>query len=73
MTRVAAFDCGTNSLRLLIADLDPESGAMTELAAARSTGWPAVSGAPVGSRSATACAVATTSWSSVVVVIRWPF
>ena len=31
MTRVAAFDCGTNSLRLLIADLDPESGAMTEL------------------------------------------
>ncbi|HEY0904346.1 MAG TPA: Ppx/GppA phosphatase family protein [Marmoricola sp.] len=31
MTRVAAFDCGTNSLRLLVADLDPESGAMTEL------------------------------------------
>jgi exopolyphosphatase / guanosine-5'-triphosphate,3'-diphosphate pyrophosphatase len=30
-TRVAAFDCGTNSLRLLIADLDPESGEMTEL------------------------------------------
>ena len=26
MTRVAAFDCGTNSLRLLIADLDVESG-----------------------------------------------
>ena len=26
MTRVAAFDCGTNSLRLLIADLDLESG-----------------------------------------------
>jgi exopolyphosphatase/guanosine-5'-triphosphate,3'-diphosphate pyrophosphatase len=24
MTRVAAFDCGTNSLRLLVADLDPE-------------------------------------------------
>lgn len=25
-TRVAAVDCGTNSLRLLVADLDPESG-----------------------------------------------
>jgi len=31
MTRVAAFDCGTNSLRLLIADLDPGTGEMTEL------------------------------------------
>lgn len=31
MTRVAAFDCGTNSLRLLIADLDARSGEMTEL------------------------------------------
>jgi exopolyphosphatase / guanosine-5'-triphosphate,3'-diphosphate pyrophosphatase len=31
MTRVAAFDCGTNSLRLLIADLDAESSEMTEL------------------------------------------
>jgi exopolyphosphatase/guanosine-5'-triphosphate,3'-diphosphate pyrophosphatase len=31
MTRVAAFDCGTNSLRLLIADLDRETGEMTEL------------------------------------------
>ncbi len=31
VTRVAAFDCGTNSLRLLVADLDPESGEMTEL------------------------------------------
>jgi len=30
-TRVAAFDCGTNSLRLLIADLDAERGEMTEL------------------------------------------
>lgn len=29
-TRVAAFDCGTNSLRLLIADLDPATGAMVE-------------------------------------------
>jgi exopolyphosphatase/guanosine-5'-triphosphate,3'-diphosphate pyrophosphatase len=29
--RVAAFDCGTNSLRLLIADLDTERGEMTEL------------------------------------------
>ncbi len=26
MTRVAAIDCGTNSLRLLVADLDPASG-----------------------------------------------
>lgn len=26
MTRVAAIDCGTNSLRLLVADLDPETG-----------------------------------------------
>lgn len=31
MTRVAAFDCGTNSLRLLVADLDPETGTATEL------------------------------------------
>lgn len=30
MTRVAAFDCGTNSLRLLVADLDAGTGAMTE-------------------------------------------
>ena len=30
MTRVAAFDCGTNSLRLLIADLDVEAGTMVE-------------------------------------------
>jgi exopolyphosphatase/guanosine-5'-triphosphate,3'-diphosphate pyrophosphatase len=31
MTRVAAFDCGTNSLRLLIADLDVKAGTSTEL------------------------------------------
>ena len=31
MTRVAAFDCGTNSLRLLVADLDPVSGTADEL------------------------------------------
>jgi exopolyphosphatase/guanosine-5'-triphosphate,3'-diphosphate pyrophosphatase len=31
LIRVAAFDCGTNSLRLLVADLDPASGEMTEL------------------------------------------
>jgi exopolyphosphatase/guanosine-5'-triphosphate,3'-diphosphate pyrophosphatase len=31
VTRVAAVDCGTNSLRLLIADLDPRTGEMTEL------------------------------------------
>lgn len=30
MTRTAAFDCGTNSLRLLIADID-EDGTMTEI------------------------------------------
>jgi len=30
MTRVAAFDCGTNSLRLLIVDLDPATGAAVE-------------------------------------------
>lgn len=30
LTRVAAFDCGTNSLRLLVADLDATTGAMTE-------------------------------------------
>lgn len=29
--RVAAFDCGTNSLRLLIADLDPATGSQHEL------------------------------------------
>lgn len=31
MTRVAAIDCGTNSIRLLIADLDPETGHITDL------------------------------------------
>jgi len=31
MTRVAAYDCGTNSLRLLVADLDPEKGKAREL------------------------------------------
>jgi exopolyphosphatase/guanosine-5'-triphosphate,3'-diphosphate pyrophosphatase len=30
-TRVAAIDCGTNSIRLLVADLDAEAGAETEL------------------------------------------
>lgn len=29
--RVAAYDCGTNSLRLLIADLDPATGAAEEV------------------------------------------
>ncbi|WP_171163211.1 Ppx/GppA phosphatase family protein [Streptomyces sp. I05A-00742] len=31
MTRVAAIDCGTNSIRLLVADLDPATGAFEEL------------------------------------------
>jgi exopolyphosphatase / guanosine-5'-triphosphate,3'-diphosphate pyrophosphatase len=31
MTRVAAIDCGTNSIRLLIADIEPESGLLTDL------------------------------------------
>jgi exopolyphosphatase/guanosine-5'-triphosphate,3'-diphosphate pyrophosphatase len=31
MTRVAALDCGTNTLRLLVADLDPGSGTADEL------------------------------------------
>ncbi len=30
MTRVAAIDCGTNTIKLLVADLDPESGQMVE-------------------------------------------
>lgn len=30
-TRVAAIDCGTNSIRLLVADLDPETGEFHEL------------------------------------------
>jgi len=30
--RVAAYDCGTNSLRLLVADIDVATGQMTELA-----------------------------------------
>ncbi len=31
MTRVAAIDCGTNSLRLLVVDLDPATGRAAEL------------------------------------------
>jgi exopolyphosphatase/guanosine-5'-triphosphate,3'-diphosphate pyrophosphatase len=30
MTRVAAIDCGTNSIRLLVADHDPVAGTMTD-------------------------------------------
>jgi len=32
MTRVGAIDCGTNSIRLLIADVDRDSGSLTDLA-----------------------------------------
>ncbi|MGW2656923.1 Ppx/GppA phosphatase family protein [Streptomyces sp. NPDC001478] len=31
MTRVAAIDCGTNSIRLLVADADPATGGLVEL------------------------------------------
>ncbi|MGW4852243.1 Ppx/GppA phosphatase family protein [Streptomyces sp. NPDC004288] len=31
MTRVAGIDCGTNSIRLLVADLHPETGELVEL------------------------------------------
>jgi exopolyphosphatase/guanosine-5'-triphosphate,3'-diphosphate pyrophosphatase len=30
-TTVAAIDCGTNSIRLLVADIDPATGALTDL------------------------------------------
>ena len=29
--RVAAIDCGTNSIRLLVAELDPAAGELTDL------------------------------------------
>jgi exopolyphosphatase / guanosine-5'-triphosphate,3'-diphosphate pyrophosphatase len=32
VTRVAAVDCGTNSIRLLVADADPDSGRLSDLA-----------------------------------------
>ena len=31
MTRVAGIDCGTNSIRLLVADVDPATGALVDL------------------------------------------
>ncbi|TFH70532.1 exopolyphosphatase [Cellulomonas sp. HD19AZ1] len=31
MTRVAAIDCGTNSIRLLVADVDPGAGTLVDL------------------------------------------
>jgi exopolyphosphatase / guanosine-5'-triphosphate,3'-diphosphate pyrophosphatase len=31
LRRVAAVDCGTNSIRLLVADVDPEAGTLTDI------------------------------------------
>jgi exopolyphosphatase / guanosine-5'-triphosphate,3'-diphosphate pyrophosphatase len=31
MTRVGAVDCGTNSIRLLVADIEPSTGALTDV------------------------------------------
>ena len=31
MTRVAAIDCGTNSIRLLVADVDARAGTLVDL------------------------------------------
>ena len=31
MTRVAAVDCGTNSIRLLVADVDPAAGTLVDV------------------------------------------
>lgn len=31
MTRVAAVDCGTNSIRLLVADIDPRAGSLVDV------------------------------------------
>jgi exopolyphosphatase / guanosine-5'-triphosphate,3'-diphosphate pyrophosphatase len=31
MTRVAAVDCGTNSIRLLVADVDPQTGVLADV------------------------------------------
>src|SRR3954470_13743125 len=31
MTRVAAIDCGTNAIRLLVADVDPSAGTLVDL------------------------------------------
>ena len=31
VTRVGAIDCGTNSIRLLVADVDPETGALVDV------------------------------------------
>ncbi len=36
--RVAAVDCGTNSLRLLVADVDPAAGTLTDVVRLQPTG-----------------------------------
>ena len=52
MTRVAAIDCGTNSIRLLVADVDAGAGTLADVRPpdARSSGSARASTGPGGSR-----------------------